>query len=397
MRAFTILVAAVLASIGIGVGALAGLGSTSVGTSPSTKASIAAAAKLACWSNSTKLIASPTSGHPGEIIAVDTTGPNSRLLEGGNFTTFEADTSDGWSVAYYLASPGGTATTYGIIPFASEVAFAGVGTTGVVKVRIPDVPPGTYRVVRFYNSSNQASGMPLFGFPAHGANLCATVTVLATPPALRGSNTIAISVTPSSALHDGERVRVQLRGFGDGGKVWLSECAFADFASPLGCGPELPDQIAVSPSPSGTASTTFVVHSHASATPGDRQRSLDCSTNCVLVATLGSGYADAMADLQFTQPGAATGTFELMGGPAPGVVEQLSGTISFVAASGKKYTTVTAPNGEFSIVLPPGRYTASGRSPKVHVNGHEMVCQASGTITVGSDTSTDVLVSCDVP
>jgi hypothetical protein len=195
MRTFAILVAAVLISIGAGVGTLAGGGSTTTGTSSATSASIVAAARPPCWTGPIRLVASPTSVHPGEVIALDTTGSNPQLLEGGNITTFEADTPSGWRVVDYLGSPGGTATGYGIVPFSPHALFAGVGTSGLVKVRIPDVQPGTYRLVRF-NSANPAMGNLLGGrFPIHGVNLCATVTVLTTPPALPGRRCRGIDVS----------------------------------------------------------------------------------------------------------------------------------------------------------------------------------------------------------
>lgn len=397
MRAFALLAAAVLTSIAIGIGVVAGIGRSSPITTPKGAAALAAARRLPCWSGTAKLVATPRVAHPGEVIALDMLGSLSVALVGGNLTTFEAKTPAGWSAAYYLGSPGTTATGYGVLPFGPHAPFALVGTTSLAKVGVPDVRPGTYRLVRFYSSALQSAGASLGRFPAHGANFCTTVKVLPTPPALRGPNDIAVASHPSSGLHDGEHVRVLLRGFGSGGNVRLSECAFADLVTSLGCGVGLPAQALVTVGANGSASTTLVVHVEAAATPGVSQPSFACSTNCVLVATLGSGYAYADVALRFPQPGSATGRLLLTGGPWPGVTKPVPGAVSFTSASGTTSTTSTAPNGEFSLVLPPGRYLASGRSPNVHVNGREDPCRATARVTVAPGETSSVDVVCTVP
>ena len=47
-----------------------------------------------------------------------------------------------------------------------------------------------------------------------------------------------IAVTPNTGLRDGQQVEVAASGFGVNGKVRLSECAHAEDANYLGCGPQ---------------------------------------------------------------------------------------------------------------------------------------------------------------
>jgi hypothetical protein len=349
-----------------------------------------------------RLVVNPATAHPGEIVTLAVSGARPQLLMGGNITTFEAPTPDGWSVADYVGSPAqapGANEIYGIVPFAPKIAFAEVGLTGPVKVRVPDDRPGTYRFVRFYDSAYQSDGVSLPGFPKKGGNLCASVDILATPPALRVANDVAVNVTPSSGLQDGERVTVSLRGFGSGAKVWLSECAFGAIVSPLGCGDQLAAEQFITTGPTGSARTTFVVSDGARAQIGSSP-SLSCTTNCVIVATLGGEYGYATSDLEFAHEGAAIGTFRLEGGPFPGLDEGVAGRVTFRSTSpgsSPSFSTTTAGDGEFSIVVPPGRYAVTAESPMIEGNGQEMRCAAPGPVVVKRGVTANVSVSCDVP
>ena len=111
----------------------------------------------------------------------------------------------------------------------------------------------------------------------------------------------AVTITPSSELHDGQAVRVQVTGFGVGGKVWLSECASAAVVTELGCGAELAAQTLLVTDDSRAGGASFVVRSRASngVLPGP---DVACADQCVIVATQGPGFGHAIAPIAFRVP-----------------------------------------------------------------------------------------------
>lgn len=111
-------------------------------------------------------------------------------------------------------------------------------------------------------------------------------------PALQ-VHTPKVLVTPSTNLTNGEMVEVSVTGFGKGGKFFLSECASAADANPLGCGPQLAAQPSGTTDTSGTGSYGFTVSSTAPNNPYDTSSTLPCTDQCVIVATLGGHYADS--------------------------------------------------------------------------------------------------------
>jgi len=128
-----------------------------------------------------------------------------------------------------------------------------------------------------------------------------TSTSEALVPALTVVNP-TVAVSPSTNLKDGQVVEVRVTGFGVGGKVLLSECASAAAATDLGCGSELASQPFLVADDSRSGSTSFVVHASApgralSASPTSR-----CTSQCVVVATVGAGYAYAVASIAFEAP-----------------------------------------------------------------------------------------------
>jgi hypothetical protein len=198
---------------------------------------------------------------------------------------------------------------------------------------------------------------------------------------------------------------VQLFGFGPRAKVHLSECAFELLATSSGCGPSLDNQQLVQVDASGEASAVFHVRGHASAgtstLSGPGAQTFECATNCVLVATLGSGFASAMLPLSFTRPGAVAGTLIIEGGPFPGLREGIPGSVSFTRQGENSPNAVTtaetAPDGEFSVVLSYGSYVAIGKSPKVMSNNSEMTCRSPELVNVTPGNTTQAIISCDVP
>src|SRR5258708_23354884 len=77
----------------------------------------------------------------------------------------------------------------------------------------------------------------------------------------------SITIEPSRGLSPGERVRVRVRGFPAWGKVFLSECARARDAGPLGCGPQLAAQPFLLADGHGTANGRFTTQAAAPTRP----------------------------------------------------------------------------------------------------------------------------------
>lgn len=102
-----------------------------------------------------------------------------------------------------------------------------------------------------------------------------------------------VTVTPDHNLFDGERVTVNVTGYGVGGKVFLSECASAADVSGLGCPRQLAEQPFTFTGNDRSWSGPFVIHAHAS-TKTPNLTAARCTSTCVLVATAGifAGYPD---------------------------------------------------------------------------------------------------------
>ena len=99
---------------------------------------------------------------------------------------------------------------------------------------------------------------------------------------------VSLVVTPSARLYDGQQVHVSVRGFPHlGEKVFLSECATAGAVNSLGCGNQLAGQTFLFTDDHGSANGSFIVHASAATGPLNSPQAR-CSSNCVLVATLGA-------------------------------------------------------------------------------------------------------------
>ena len=135
-----------------------------------------------------------------------------------------------------------------------------------------------------------------------------SVTVTPTSPVPVGSLVPALSVDhptivvlPSHGLTDGLIVVVRVTGFGVGGKVFLSECASAADATDLGCGAQLAGQPFLGTDATRAGEGTFTVQSHAASGPLAAP-TIACTDQCVIVATLGNGFAYALAPITFSSP-----------------------------------------------------------------------------------------------
>lgn len=108
-----------------------------------------------------------------------------------------------------------------------------------------------------------------------------------------------VTVMPGTGLVNGQEVRVSVSGFGEGGKVFLSECDHAEDANALGCGLQLAAQPFVVTGADRAGTATFIISGSAASKPNDTTLMQPCTALCVIVATQGSGGAWAVAPIAF--------------------------------------------------------------------------------------------------
>ena len=139
----------------------------------------------------------------------------------------------------------------------------------------------------------------------------ASLGIASVPPVRSAENTLVpaltvsdpqVSVTPSGQLVEGRLVVVRVTGFGVGGKVWVSECATASSANDLGCGAQLAAQTLIATNGNRAGYAAFTIHAQAQAGPFNTGPIEACSDQCVIVATLGGGFAFAYAGISFQGP-----------------------------------------------------------------------------------------------
>ena len=117
-------------------------------------------------------------------------------------------------------------------------------------------------------------------------------------PALQTHNPKVV-VRPSTNLVDGEKVKVTVTGFGEGGKLFLSECASIADANSAGCGEQLAGQPFIVTDDSGHGTETFSVSTVAGTKPYNTTSTEACTDQCVLLVTTGIDHGYAYAPLSF--------------------------------------------------------------------------------------------------
>jgi len=105
--------------------------------------------------------------------------------------------------------------------------------------------------------------------------------------------------------------------------------------------------------------------------------------------------------------GRVSGRFLLEGGPlGPGGQQPgerpIGGTVTFTAAGHhRSFSVHVSSAGDFTVQLPAGRYSVSGRSPRVvEVNGSTrriLPCSQPLRVTVTPGHAASIAVTCDVP
>jgi hypothetical protein len=88
------------------------------------------------------------------------------------------------------------------------------------------------------------------------------------------------------------------------------------------------------------------------------------------------------------------GVLQLNGGPlGPGGNPGIPGTVVLTGEDGKSTSTTTAQNGRFKVEVAPGRYRATGASPK-YARGRG-VCRSNDDVVVSNAAVTHVVVRCE--
>ena len=151
-------------------------------------------------------------------------------------------------------------------------------------------------------SSNPASSAPTTTTPVTTTTLNPAETTTTSKsglvPALYAPDP-RVTVTPSRNLRNGQKVTVSVTGFDSGGKFFISECASVSDASSGGCGPELAAQpFGVINNTEGVGSYPFTVSITAAEKP-EGKAPVQCTDQCVVVATVGIGYGFAYAPIEF--------------------------------------------------------------------------------------------------
>jgi hypothetical protein len=90
--------------------------------------------------------------------------------------------------------------------------------------------------------------------------------------------------------------------------------------------------------------------------------------------------------------GVVLGTLEAVGGPAPGTPRPLRGSITLRDSGGTAFTATAGSDGVFSVRVPPGSYTITGRSPLYDSGNVDCPSIAPATVTAGA--TIRVVVAC---
>jgi len=98
-----------------------------------------------------------------------------------------------------------------------------------------------------------------------------------------------------------------------------------------------------------------------------------------------------------SQHGDATGTLQGhlygVGGPAPGLPVPFPGTIT-VTRNATSWEIKTGVDGFYTVTVPPGRYTVTGRSP--HFNGGTESCPAPNPVEVSNGSTATLDAYCSL-
>ena len=130
-----------------------------------------------------------------------------------------------------------------------------------------------------------------------------------------------------------------------------------------------------------------------------------CLLGGLLLTPLAAGCASAAA-AQPPASGHLTGKLVMEGGPMSPDGKQpgeraMSGMVTVTSAGHHPVTVTVGSSGTFSVLLPPGRYQVSGRSPDVMEidGGHsrELPCSQPTSAVVTAGQTATITLTCVVP
>jgi hypothetical protein len=90
--------------------------------------------------------------------------------------------------------------------------------------------------------------------------------------------------------------------------------------------------------------------------------------------------------------GVVLGALEAVGGPGPGTSRPLRGAITLRDSAGMAFTATAGSDGVFSVRVPAGSYSITGRSPLY--DGGNTDCDSSQPVTVTAGATSRVVVVC---
>lgn len=88
--------------------------------------------------------------------------------------------------------------------------------------------------------------------------------------------------------------------------------------------------------------------------------------------------------------GTLTGHFSAVGGPAPGSMRPMRGSVTADGPGGRHVVT-TASDGSYRLTLPPGTYSVTAKVP-----GGTGPCQADAPVVITRGTTSRADVICDI-
>jgi hypothetical protein len=123
-----------------------------------------------------------------------------------------------------------------------------------------------------------------------------------------------------------------------------------------------------------------------------------------IVGAIPGPGASAPGHAQRPGAGRIAGKFERVGGPVqPGTLQSpvvpLSGTIRFARSGHDPISVRVGRNGVFSVLLAPGTYHVSGRTPDItgEPGNVPATCSLPGAVTVTGGAASRITVVCAVP
>ena len=114
----------------------------------------------------------------------------------------------------------------------------------------------------------------------------------------------------------------------------------------------------------------------------------------IALATITATVAVGCSDGSSGPPGTVTGHLVMAGGPAPGIIVRVPGTIT-ASSTSRTHQASAGEDGSFTLVLPVGSYTLTGTSPQY--NDGRAECVAAAPVVVREGTVTRADVTCVMP